>query len=125
MQSDSQQNAGADWRWPDSLDALLAASAYHALLLENDQVRVVETRIPPGHTVPVHTHRWPGVMFVRQWSDLLRRDPDGTVTMDTRQRFAQPPAQDAAMWQAPLPPHSVENIGDEEWISVQVELKGP
>jgi quercetin dioxygenase-like cupin family protein len=53
-----------EWPWPDSLDALLAAPRHHTLLLENDRVRVLETRIPAGQLVPVHTHPWPSVLYV-------------------------------------------------------------
>ena len=28
-----------EWKWPDELDALLAAPEYHTLLMENEQVR--------------------------------------------------------------------------------------
>lgn len=31
----------AEWPWPDSLDALEAAPAHHALLLENEFARVI------------------------------------------------------------------------------------
>jgi quercetin dioxygenase-like cupin family protein len=44
--------------WPDELDALNAAPQYHALLFENEAVRVLDTRVPPGQMVPPHTHRW-------------------------------------------------------------------
>jgi hypothetical protein len=36
------------WPHPDSLDALVAAPKHHTLLLENEQVRVLDTRIEPG-----------------------------------------------------------------------------
>jgi hypothetical protein len=42
--------------WPEELDALIAAPRQHALLLENDHVRVVDTRIAAGETVPLNTH---------------------------------------------------------------------
>ena len=38
----------APWPWPDSLDAMIAAPQYHSLVLENDRVRVLDTRIPVG-----------------------------------------------------------------------------
>ena len=42
--------------WPESLDALTAASDHHELLFENDQVRVLSTKIPIGERTSVHTH---------------------------------------------------------------------
>lgn len=49
---------GEPWPWPDDLDAMVAAPEFHAVLLEDDRVRVLDGRVPPGATVPVHTHRW-------------------------------------------------------------------
>jgi hypothetical protein len=109
------------WPWPDSLDAVIAAPSYHTVLFENPQVRVLETRIAPGETVPLHTHRWPGVIYVMAWSDLLRRDAEGAVMLDTRVTPMAPPS---AMWSAPLPPHTLENVGAGEIHIISVELKG-
>ncbi len=93
------------WAWPDSLDALVAAPGNHSVLYENEHVRVVQTRILPGHSTPVHTHRWPSVMFVFASSDLVRFDDLGNVLMDTRQSAAVS-ALNSTAWLEPLPPHS-------------------
>lgn len=61
------------WPWPDSLDALVAAPAYHIKLLENDCVRVLHTIIPAGAIVPLHTHRCGGAAYLLSWSDFIRR----------------------------------------------------
>jgi hypothetical protein len=34
-----------DWGWPDSLDAVVAAPKHHKLVLDNDRVRVLDTRL--------------------------------------------------------------------------------
>jgi hypothetical protein len=39
--------------WPEEHDALRAAPKHHALLFENDAVRVLDTNIAPGDTVPL------------------------------------------------------------------------
>lgn len=112
------------WPWPDSLDALAAAPDHHKLLLENEQVRVLEVRIPPGQFVPVHTHRWPSVIFTLSAADFIRRDAGGKLLLDTRVTpFPSPRA--AAEWLPPLPPHSVENVGESETRLFSVELKSP
>jgi hypothetical protein len=72
------------WNWPESLDALIAAPANHNLLFENDHVRVLDTRVPPGHTVPLHTNRWPSGLYILSWSDFIRRDGQGKVLADSR-----------------------------------------
>lgn len=108
------------WSWPDSLDALTAAPDYHAVMLENEEVRVLDTRIPPGHTVPLHTHRWPSVLYILSWSDCVRRDEEGKVTLDSRATGRVPPK---VVWSAELPPHTLENVGNSDIHVISVELK--
>lgn len=111
------------WDWPEELDALVAAAAHHTLLLENERVRVLETRIPAGETTAVHTHRWPNVQYVVSSPDFIRRDGNGAVLLDTRiaQSRPEPPV---TLWSEPLPPHSIENVGDADLHVIMVELKG-
>jgi len=120
----NQPGAPPSWPWPDSLDALVAAGDYHRLLMENEHVRVLEVRIPPGHTVPVHTHRWPSVIDVRNHGEFIRRDGEGNLLYDSR--TAEPPRRTSGPgWTPPLPPHSVENVGTTEIVLYTVELKHP
>jgi hypothetical protein len=109
------------WGWPDSLDALVAAADFHTLLFENDDVRVLDTRIEPGQTVPVHTHRWPAVLYVLSSGHVIRRDEDGNVVLDTR--GGEPLASGTAVWTKPLPPHTLQNVSDREIRVINVELK--
>ena len=111
---------GSDW--PEELDAVQAAPRHHVVLLENTTVRVLETRVASGETVPLHTHRWPGVSCIMSWSDCVRRDRGGAVLMDSRERGGAPSS--AAVWSAPLPPHTLENVGTCELRIISVELKG-
>ena len=110
--------------WPDELDALSASAEHHRLLLENAHARVLESLIPPGETTAIHTHPWPSVQHVVQGSDIVRRDADGGVMLDTR--AAGEPLEDSmTLWSAPMPPHSVENVGTGELRVIVVELKDP
>jgi hypothetical protein len=111
------------WSWPEKLDALVAAPKHHRLMFENDRVRVLDTRIAPGDTVPVHTHRWPAVHQIVSWSDFVRRDEKGNVLVDTRGRPA-PASLPAVMWGEALPPHTLENVGSAMLHVVSTELKG-
>jgi hypothetical protein len=110
------------WQWPAELDAVIAAPAHHKLMFENDRVRVLEVRIPPGETVPVHT--WPAAIYVAKQSDFLRRDHHGNLLFDSRS-MGSPPDKPLAQWTPPLPPHSVENIGSREILLISTELKDP
>jgi hypothetical protein len=108
--------------WPAELDALIAAPRHHRVLFENERVRMVETRIQPGDTVPLHTHRWPGALHIQGWSDFLRRDEHGNVLFDSR-KAGPPPEIPFFGWLEPLPPHTVENVGQFELRNITVEVK--
>jgi hypothetical protein len=111
-----------EWQWPDSLDALVAAPDHHKLLFENDRVRVLNTSIQAGDRTPIHTHRWPAVFYIISWSDFIRYDDKGNAILDSRtvEAFKNPPP---VVWSAPLPPHSLENIGERDLTIISVELK--
>lgn len=110
-----------DWPWPDSLDALVAAPETHRLIFANDAVRVLETRITPGETTGLHTHRRPGVLYVVSFGHFVRRDGDGTVLVDTR-GGASLPEPGTALWSGPLPPHTLENVDTTEIRVIGIEL---
>lgn len=107
--------------WPEELDALTAAPRNHFLLFENDAVRVLDTRIVPGGTVPLHTHRWPSALYVITWSDFVRRDGAGTVLVDSRGGSGA--AEGSALWSGPLAPHTLENVGTQELHIISIEVK--
>jgi hypothetical protein len=114
------ENTG--WQWPDELDALVAAPENHHVLLENDQVRVIQTQVPVGATTPLHTHRWASVEYVLSTADFIRRDGNGDIVLDTRAAHARPRPLEV-LWSGPRPPHSIENVGDAELRVLMVELK--
>jgi hypothetical protein len=120
--TDPRTPTAPGWPWPAELDALRAAPRHHTLLFENDEVRVLETRIASGDLVPVHTHCWPGVLYVLSWSDFVRRDAGGAVVLDSRSTLggASPPP---VLWSDALAPHSLENVGAGEIRIVSVEVK--
>jgi hypothetical protein len=122
MWSTLSANNGGAWEWPDSLDALIAAPGHHKLVLENERVRVLDTHIPAGDVVPVHTHRWPAVYYTISPGEFVRRDGEGRVLLDTRitpTLQGQPPAR----FIESLPPHSVENVGTSEIHLISFEMK--
>ena len=104
------------------LDAMSAAPDHHAVLVENDSVRVLDTRFGPGQQTPVHTHQWPAVLYILAWSEFVRFDSEGNVLVDSR-AFATKPEPGTALWSGPLPPHYVRNVGDGELRVLAVEIK--
>jgi len=108
--------------WPDHLDAVIAAPEHHRVLLENPNVRVLETRIAPRETVRLHTHRWPAVFYFLETGDIVRRDATGAVEFDSRK--VRPGAQAGqAAWSPPLGPHTLENVGSTPIHVISVEMK--
>ena len=103
------------------LDAMTTAPEHHEVLFENDRVRILDTRLPPGQRTPLHAHEWPAALYVLGWSDFVRRGEDGTVLADSRDRPA--PELGSGLWIDPLPPHSVENVGSADLHIVAVEVK--
>ena len=103
------------------LDAMSAAADHHHVLLENDEVRILDTNVPPGGTTPVHAHEWPAALYVISWSDFIRRAPDGSVMVDSRDRKMG--EDGAGLWLPPLPPHSIENVGTKDLRIIAVEVK--
>jgi hypothetical protein len=110
-----------DQQWPYELDALVAAPRNHVLLFENETIRVLEIRIAPGDTTPLHTHRWPGTLLLLSWSDCVRRDAAGVVLVDSRTLMQ--PVEGTAIWSPSMPAHTLENVGTTELRLIGVEFK--
>ena len=108
----------------DEMDALATAPKHHRLIFENVSVRVLETVVRPGETVPLHTHCWPSTMVVISGSDFVRRDAHGEVTLDSRAAGVVLEAGQA-LWSGPLPLHTFENVGETVVHVINVEIKPP
>ena len=116
------QDAPGHWPWPESLDAMQAAPDHHRVLLENEHVRVLEGWVAPGDTVPVHTHRWPGVLHIVSSSHFVRFDAEGRLIYDSR-NGPPLPAAGTILWGAALTPHSLRNVGTTDIRVIAVETK--
>lgn len=101
---------------------MIAAPAHHQLLIENEKVRVLDTRIPPGDTTGLHTHRWPATFYIVSWSDFIRYDENGNIVVDSRNLPAKP-LPGSALWSEPLMPHTLKNVGEQILHEISVELK--
>ena len=103
-------------------DAMAKAPDHHRVLLENDKVRVLDTKVAPGERTPVHAHEWPAALYVLSWSDFVRYDPDGNVLVDSRTMTVKP-GVGAALWTNPIGPHFVENVGQADLHILAIETK--
>ena len=106
----------------DELDGTVAAPDHHRILFENDRVRVVESRIPPGERTPVHRHLLPELLIVRSGTHLVRRDAAGAVVFDTR--IPGSFRLEGIIWTDGTPElHTMENVGEDEVLVDVIELK--
>ena len=122
MQYGNLNNANGK-KWCDTLDAVAAAPEHHKVIFENEHVRVLDTKIAPGDTTPVHTHRWASVVYTLQTGDFVRVSAVDRSVLDTR---TSPIIieLDTPKHLPPLAPHSVKNVGETEMRAITVELKG-
>ncbi len=107
----------------ESMDAIIAAPEQHKVIFENERLRVIEFKVKPGESVPLHTHRWASVNYVLKLSDFLSYDAEGNLKLDSR--TGKTDIKQGAVFELPPfpPPHAVENVGDGEMHAISVELK--
>ncbi|WP_425411064.1 hypothetical protein [Hyphococcus sp.] len=109
--------------WPAELDAVAAAPDNHKILLENDAVRVLEVTVTPEEVEPLHSHRWPSVLYIQEAGHFTDNDADGNTIFDTRE-LDTPLTFPLTMWKEPEAPHSVVNLSDDVPIRlIRVEIK--
>ena len=87
----------------------------HKVVLDNDQVRMLDVRIPPGQKVAMHSHPANTVYYVTDCK-IKATGPDGKTTV------AEPKAG-TAVYRGGETKHAVENVGTGECHLVQTELK--
>jgi len=109
------------WPWPETMDALLAASASHRLLLENDRGTGPDVVIEPRTREPKHTHQAPSVMIIDEPA-RIRYCAGDALRFESQERFESPPGV-RVRWMEPEGPHSVENIDEHRYHAIRVELK--
>ena len=112
---DCQPASGTDL--PDT-DGVKIHDPNISVVLENDYVRVLSVRIPPGGKEPWHTHTWPAVVVYFSLPPSLRLSPDGKKTPHPALKEMQVTFDPSSQ-----PLHSVENLGDVPYQAYRVELK--
>ena len=88
------------WPWPDPLDAVVAASGSHRVVLENETTRVFEVIIAPGEREPEHTHRWPSFMVVHRPTRIGYYTGD-TLTFTSSEQPSPAPRGPRVSWLDP------------------------
>jgi hypothetical protein len=129
------KTADAKWQWADSLDAVKAAPNSHKVLFENNRIRILEVTVEPFGFEPMHTHRYPGVMFrsgdnISQYDIIYYRYSYDSVkhlyfAKDTVHQHAGGPGPNAAQahFMKPEGPHRIKNLSKVRIVAFRVELK--
>jgi hypothetical protein len=91
-------------------------------LKENVQIRVLEKLVKPSEETAIHTHVWSGFLYIISWSDFVRYDEHHSVIMDSA-HMTNTPVPGTAIPAAPIPPHSLQNIGKQNIHVILIELK--
>ena len=128
----AQLTDAAKWPWPDSLDAVKAAPNSHKVLFENDKIRILEVTVEPYGFEPMHTHRYPGVMFgpdndTSQYDIIYYRYDYDSVrhvyfARDSVHQHAGGLGPDEHFMK-PEGPHRIKNLSNVRIIAYRVELK--
>jgi hypothetical protein len=106
----------------DNLDGPVADPAHHAVLFENEHVRVLETVIEAGDITPLHSHLAKHLMIASSGTHFVRRDATGAVVFDTR--ATDPPSVIQPIeWSDGTPAHTLENTGDDPIRVTVIEIK--
>ena len=101
--------------FPDGYDAAEAAPGSHKVIFENNLVRVLEVIVPsPGHTEPMHHHRWLG--FFLSWDKGGKSPhvryirPGGSIRDEPNVDRPVQRGKWAIQWMQPEPMHAIEVI---------------
>ena len=101
-----------------STDAVNIHDPNISVVLENDYVRVLSVKIPPGGKEPWHTHTWPAVVIYFSLPPSQRLLQDGKKTARPELKEMQVTYDSSSQ-----PMHSVENLGTVTYQAYRVELK--
>ena len=117
--------------WPDSLDAVISAPGNHKVIYENDKIRILEITGAPYVFEPIHTHKWPSVMWSANANFAKAHliyynygfDPVKKTYFIKDSILEQGPPANKGF---PIPaegPHAVKNLSDIEILAYRVEFK--
>jgi hypothetical protein len=100
---------------PDPLDSLIVCKDTQKLIFENQYVRVIQEKVPPGVAQPKHRHAH-GMLIPLADSEIESVDDPGGQPVQRHLKFGD------AGWREPVI-HSVKNAGTTELLNVRIEVK--
>lgn len=99
----------------DIPDVLSAKNSGYQLIMENERVRVMEMRLKPGQTSPMHNHPHDHAVYIFKDARFRLTFPDGKDA-----EFELKKGQ--VLW-IEAGPHKTENIGSTEGHNLITEIK--
>ncbi|MDH4090347.1 MAG: hypothetical protein OEV74_03175 [Cyclobacteriaceae bacterium] len=87
---------------------------YYRVLFEDDNVRIIDHKLNPGETEPMHYHP-PMYVYFLENADVVVSGPDGEKNSESLKK-----------WQGSVFPaltHSIQNVGKTSLHSILIELK--
>jgi beta-alanine degradation protein BauB len=99
---------------PATQDPEKVSPQLYKVLLENDQVKVLEWRLPAGQKEPMHTHH-PGVVYEFGAGRFKMTTADGKTQVGE--------GEPGSVFWRDSTTHAIENIGTTEGHALDVELK--
>jgi hypothetical protein len=107
--------------WDPSLDGVLAAPENHAILYEDDEIRVVSVSIAPGAIEKPHHHRLPSIFVVDRLVKL--RDFNGATGEEIPLPIPKDVEFPITLKFLPQPLHYVENLDTRPFHATRIEFK--
>ncbi len=107
--------------WDPALDAVLAAPEHHAVLYEDDTIRVLSVSIPPGAVEKPHHHRFPAVFVIDRLVRL--RDRNGVTHAEIPLPIPKDVVFPVTVTFLPQPLHYVENLDTQPFHATRIEFK--
>ena len=96
-------------------DVLKVENSGYNLLMENEKVRVMQMRLEPGQTSPMHNHPHDHVVYVFKDAEFKLSFPDGKSD-----EFKL--TKGNVLW-IEAGPHETENIGSSQGHNLVIEIK--
>jgi quercetin dioxygenase-like cupin family protein len=99
----------------ESLDPLVVCGDTHKLMFENEHVRVMEARVPPGKVEHKHSHPHGLTVYLADYDVEIKTFPDGKAQTLHR-------TKGTALWSGATV-HEVKNVGTATSHAIRIELK--
>jgi quercetin dioxygenase-like cupin family protein len=110
------ETSDAPYSVPPDKDPVKLSPQYYKVRVDNELVRVLEYRLAPSRTEPMHSHAC-GLVYSLTGPKMRVTSADGK-TAESEGTAGQ------VVWRDPTT-HSLENIGKIEAHAIAIEIKGP